>query len=75
MPTDHSLEYRPQYEYIPHCHRKAPTGLVTVTCTCGLNMRPAPTKEAWRTFEEHRVLAGLPHRFPREMRLLFGLPG
>lgn len=63
-----SLEYRPRY------HRKTPTGAAAVTCTCGLNLI-APAKEAWRIFEQHRTLAGLPHGFPQRLRLLFGLPG
>ena len=71
----HRLEYRPLYKRSPYQRRKVPTRMVKVTCTCGLDMAPAPTKEAWRIFEEHRIAAGLPQRFPRELRLLVGLPG
>jgi hypothetical protein len=56
--TQHRLTYEPQYRLVFDSlakPKKAPTGLACVDCTCGLNICPAPVKEAWHIFVEHGV--------------------
>ena len=59
----HRLTCEPQYRLVFDGSAKlkrVPTELVWVHCTCGLNVYPAPAKEAWQIFMEHGVqYAGL----------------